>query len=208
MYSMRLYLYVFEGDFKNSKSDLKPKECPLVITLPLLILTVPSIFIGMFLFELFVTSDFLSESLVLLNSDITSTFSDYWFEYAIHSFITIQFWIIFLSIIFSFILFGKNKILLNHIKTTFSPLLNLFEKNYFFDNFFISFLAIKSTNKFGKLLNENIDISFIDNFFVNGTAKLISKVSNVVRQIQSGYIYQYALFMLVGLFAFILFRVF
>ena len=162
----------------------------------------------MFLFELFVTSDFLSESLVLLNSDIISTFSDYWFEYAIHSFITIQFWIIFLSIIFSFILFGKNKILLNHIKTTFSPLLNLFEKNYFFDNFFISFLAIKSTNKFGKLLNENIDISFIDNFFVNGTAKLISKVSNVVRQIQSGYIYQYALFMLVGLFAFILFRVF
>ena len=59
MYSMRLYLYVFEGDLKNSKSDLKPKECPLVITLPLLILTVPSILIGMFLFELFVTSDFL-----------------------------------------------------------------------------------------------------------------------------------------------------
>ena len=82
------------------------------------------------------------------------------------------------------------------------------KKNYFFDNFFISFLAIKSTNKFGKLLNENIDISFIDNFFVNGTAKLISKVSNVVRQIQSGYIYQYALFMLVGLFAFIFLRVF
>ena len=208
MYSMRLYLYVFEGDFKNSNSHIKPKECPVVITLPLLILTVPSIFIGMFLFELFVTTDFLRESLVLLNSDIISTFSNYWFEYAIHSFITIQFWIIFLSIIFSFILFGKNKILLNHIKTTFSPLLNLFEKNYFFDNFFISFLAIKSTNKFGKLLNENIDISFIDNFFVNGTAKLISKVSNVVRQIQSGYIYQYALFMLVGLFAFIFFRVF
>ena len=43
MYSMRLYLYVFEGDLKNSKSDIKPKECPLVITLPLLILTVPSI---------------------------------------------------------------------------------------------------------------------------------------------------------------------
>ena len=60
MYSMRLYLYVFEGDLKNSKSDIKPKECPLVITLPLLILTVPSIFIGMFLFELFVTSDFLT----------------------------------------------------------------------------------------------------------------------------------------------------
>ena len=208
MYSMRLYLYVFEGDLKYSDSDIKPKECPVVITLPLLILTVPSIFIGMFLYELFVTSDFLSESLVLLKSDTISTFSNYWFEYAIHSFITIQFWIIFLSIIFSFILFGKNKILLNHIKTTFSPLLNLFEKNYFFDNFFISFLAIKSTNKFGKLLNENIDISFIDNFFVNGTAKLISKVSNVVRQIQSGYLYQYALFMLIGLFAFIFFRVF
>ena len=166
MYSMRLYLYVFEGDLKYSKSDIKPKECPVVITLPLLILTVPSIFIGMFLFELFVTTDFLRESLVLLNSDIISTFSNYWFEYAIHSFITIQFWIIFLSIIFSFILFGKNKILLNHIKTTFSPLLNLLEKNYFFDNFFISFLAIKSTNKFGKLLNENIDISFIDNFLL------------------------------------------
>ena len=78
----------------------------------------------------------------------------------------------------------KIKYLPNHIKTTFSPLLNLLEKKFFFDNFFISFLAIKSTNKFGKLLNENIDISFIDNFFVNGTAKLISKVSNVVRQIQ------------------------
>ena len=208
MYSMRLYLYVFEGDLKNSKYDLKPKECPLVITLPLLILTVPSILIGIFLFELFITSDSLRESLVLLNSEIISTFSNYWFEYAIHSFITIQFWIIFLSIIFAFILFGKNKILLNHIKTTFSPFLNLFEKNYFFDNFFISFLAIKSTNKFGKLLNENIDVSFIDNFFVNGTANLISKFSNIVRQIQSGYIYQYALFMLVGLFAFILYRVF
>ena len=207
MYSMRLYLYVFEGDFKNSNSHIKPKESPFVITLPLLILTVPSILIGMFLFELFVTSDFFHESLVLLNSDIIATFSNYWFEYAIHSFVTIQFWIILLSIIFAFILFGKNKILLNHIKTTFSPLLNLFEKNYFFDNFFISFLAIKSTNKFGKLLNENIDISFIDNFFVNGTAKLISKVSNIVRQIQSGYIYQYALFMLVGLFAFIFLRV-
>ena len=208
MYSMRLYLYVFEGDLKNSKYGLKPKECPLVITLPLLILTVPSILIGIFLFELFITSDSLRESLVLLNSEIISTFSNYWFEYAIHSFITIQFWIIFLSIIFAFILFGKNKILLNHIKTTFSPFLNLFEKNYFFDNFFISFLAIKSTNKFGKLLNENIDVSFIDNFFVNGTANLISKFSNIVRQIQSGYIYQYALFMLVGLFAFILYRVF
>ena len=207
LYSMRLYLYVFEGNYKNSKPDTKPKECPLVITLPLLILTIPSIFIGAFLFELFVPSNFFQESLVLLSSDVISTFSNYWFEYAIHSFITIQFWIIFASLIFAFILFGKNKKLLDHIKTTFSPLLNLFEKNYFFDNFFISFLAIKSTNKFGKLLNENIDRSVIDNFFVNGTAKLISKVSNFVRQIQSGYIYQYALFMLAGLFAFIFFRV-
>ena len=43
---------------KIQNHDLKPKESPVVITLPLLILTVPSILIGMFLFELFVTSDF------------------------------------------------------------------------------------------------------------------------------------------------------
>jgi NADH-quinone oxidoreductase subunit L len=85
------------------------------------------------------------------------------------------------------------------LKSRFSGIYNILENKYGFDTFNERFFAAGARligDKFWKIG----DIQLIDSFMVNGTARLIGRISGVIRQLQSGLIYHYAFAMIIGAF--------
>ncbi len=80
----------------------------------------------------------------------------------------------------------------------------ILKNNYGFDDFNEKYLA-HGILKLGHFLSSKIDIKVIDHTLVNGAGRLVSYFSNKLKSIQSGYIYHYAFFMIIGLFLFITF---
>jgi len=85
------------------------------------------------------------------------------------------------------------------IKRTFMPVFNLLENKYYLDWINENILA-RGARMLGAGLWKVGDQTIIDGFFVNGSWKLVGWVSGIVRKAQSGYLYHYALVMILGIF--------
>ncbi|MFM8391956.1 MAG: NADH-quinone oxidoreductase subunit L, partial [Methylophilaceae bacterium] len=79
------------------------------------------------------------------------------------------------------------------------PLVAILENKYGFDSFNEKFFAAGSRLLGGKLWQTG-DVTVIDGWLVNGTARLVGLLSGVVRRLQSGLIYHYAFAMIIGVF--------
>jgi NADH-quinone oxidoreductase subunit L len=71
---------------------------------------------------------------------------------------------------------------------------------YWFDEFY-SWAFAKGARVLGGSLWRRGDQSIIDGFVVNGSARMVERVSRLAKAFQSGYIYHYAFAMLIGVFA-------
>ena len=91
--------------------------------------------------------------------------------------------------------------------TTFNPFYKLLINKYYFDYLYENVFA-RLFNNLGNSLWSKGDIKIIDNFIVNGTAYRVGRFSSRVRELQSGYIYHYALMMVLGLALFLAWVVF
>jgi NADH-quinone oxidoreductase subunit L len=85
------------------------------------------------------------------------------------------------------------------IKRTFMPLFNLLENKYYMDWINENILA-RGARMLGSGLWKVGDQTIIDGFFVNGSWKLVGWLSDIVRKAQTGYLYHYALVMILGIF--------
>jgi len=106
-------------------------------------------------------------------------------------------------LLISYMLYFKKNIILINI---FSKL-KIFEKillsEYGFSNLSNSLIPV-NIKKVSSLLWKKIDITIIDNIFINGSANIISVISSKIRLIQTGYIYHYAFTMIIGLLFFLI----
>ena len=221
LYSFRLYFLVFHGKEKwhtvtdkdashGLVTNQVPHESPSVITTPLIILAIPSLFVGFWMIDSLIYSEFFSSSIKvdLVKHANIAMLSDHYHSpwvMAIHSIQTPPFWIAFVGVLLAWWLFVKNysfPILIKYL----NPVKKILENNYGFDNFNENYIA-RGVRKLGVFLWEFIDMKLIDHSLVNGSARLIKYCSNVFRSIQSGYIYHYAFIMIIGLFLLITFFV-
>jgi NADH-quinone oxidoreductase subunit L len=85
------------------------------------------------------------------------------------------------------------------LKMRFSGIYNILDNKYGFDTFNERFFA-GGARYIGEKFWRIGDIQLIDGFMVNGTARLIGRISGIVRQLQSGLIYHYAFAMIIGVF--------
>ncbi len=85
------------------------------------------------------------------------------------------------------------------IKTRFSFIHRLLENKYYLDQFNETVFA-NGARKLGHALWKFGDVTIIDGIMVNGTAKVIGWSAGVARQIQTGYLYSYAFWMILGVF--------
>ena len=191
LYTSKIFFKVFFGDstisdkFKSSDEE-NDKE----IIYPLFILTAPSVFIGLFIYDPLMNGSLFQSSLAS-SSLVSSFYNDYAInslEFFLHSFLTINFLILFVAILFSYFFFYKKSFEFR-VPDTIKKILT---QEYGF-NYFSSVLIPNYQKKITEYLWKNIDNTAIDNGLVNNTSNLLSLISNKIKKIQTGYIYHYSL---------------
>ena len=194
IYSWRLIFKTFHGRFNNQKiSKSAIHESGLSITLPLAILILGSIFSG-FLFKDFLIghhyTEFWGNSILLLKK-FSHEQVPVWLLYLTPSLVT-------LSIPLSYYLFIDNVKILDNIKLKNKVLYNFLLNKWYFDEIY-EFIFINPIKKIGLFFWKSGDVKTIDRFGPDGISKLVKIISNKATKLQSGYIFDYAFVMLLGL---------
>ena len=203
LYSWRLIFKTFHGKFNNknlSKSEIH--ESGLTITIPLLLLVVGSIFSG-FLFKEFLIghdyNNFWRDSILILEK----------FDHS-----GIPLWLLVITPLFvtilipvSFYLYIKKTNVLDGIVLKYKSLYNFLLNKWYFDEIYNQ-IIIKPTKFIGSFFWEKGDIKIIDRLGPDGISKIIKIISNKSSKFQSGYIYDYAFIMLIGLSLLLTFFIF
>tara|TARA_E500000331_G_scaffold101337_1_gene98232 strand:- start:3419 stop:5347 length:1929 start_codon:yes stop_codon:yes gene_type:complete len=211
LYSFRLLLLVFHGAEKfddNTKKHLK--EPGFVVTMPLVILSIPSVFLGWFIIEPLLFSEFFKDSIfVLPENDVVSYIGSHFhgsLDFMLHSFTNFTSPALYLMILgatLSWYLYIYNPSASKKIMMKAKYFYSILENKYYFDWFNENILS-KGAIIIGKKFYEKGDVLAIDKFIVNGSAFLVKAFSNIIKRIQTGYVYHYAFIMIIGL-VFVLF---
>ena len=203
LYSWRLIFKTFHGKFNNknlSKSEIH--ESGLTITIPLLMLVVGSIFSG-FLFKEFLIghdyNNFWRDSILILEKFDHSGIP-LWLLVITPFFVTIL-------IPLSFFLYIKKTNVLDRIVLKYKSLYNFLLNKWYFDELYNQ-IIVKPTKFIGSFFWEKGDIKIIDRLGPDGISKIIKIISNKSSKFQSGYIYDYAFIMLIGLSLLLTFFIF
>ena len=217
-YSFRMYFLVFHGAERYDQNpdahhddhhgddhhDHAPHESPWVVTVPLLLLAIPSVVIGYFTIDPMLFGDFFKDA-IFVNEDKHEAMHELGHAYhgaiamALHAFSSAPFWLALGGVVSSFYMYMINPAVPAAIKRACMPIYNLFENKYYMDWINENILA-RGARALGTGLWKGADQSVIDGGIVNGSWKLVGAVSAITRQIQSGYLYHYALAMIVGVF--------
>ena len=194
VYSWRLIFKTFHGKFNNkklSKSDIH--DSGLVIILPLTALALGAIFSG-FLFKDFLighhSMDFWKNSIFLLEK-IEHLDVPTWLLYITPIIVT-------LSIPLAYYLYIKNTKVLEKIKLRNKLIYEFLLNKWYFDEIY-ELIFVKPTKSIGSFLWKAGDEKTIDRFGPDGISKIIKAISNKAVKLQSGYIFDYAFVMLIGL---------
>jgi NADH-quinone oxidoreductase subunit L len=199
IYSWRLIFKTFHGSYNNKSIKIEEThESPLVMLLPLIILSIGAIFAGFIFKELFFDTSFWGNSIFFLEP-LSEEHPPIWF-------LLLTPILVCSSIPISYYLFVKNKDLPNSIVEINKPLYNFLVNKWYFDELY-EILFIKPSKKIGLFLWKFFDVKIIDGFGPDGVSSLIKKFSIKANKFQSGYIYQYAFIMLLGLSALLTFLI-
>lgn len=208
LYSFRLLYLTFHGKERmdnHTKEHLK--ESPWVVTLPLVLLAIPSVAIGWFTLEPLLFGDFFKGAIhVNPVNDVVAHIGEYEFHgvanFVLHGMTQPPFFLALAGFGLASWVYLKKISIAENAKKTFAPIYNLLQNKYGFDDFNQKYIA-GGLVKLGNMLWKWSDSKFIDGLLVNGSAKLVNKVSKAIRGGQTGYIYHYALVMAVALVFFI-----
>ena len=203
IYSWRLMFKTFHGQYNNKEIKIEEThESPLVMLIPLGILSIGAIFAGFIFRDLFISyegvNNFWKESIFFLEP-LSTDHPPLWFLILTPT-------LVILSIPFAYYLFIKNKNFPTRLVNINKPLYEFLFNKWYFDEIYDT-LFVKSSKKFGLFLWKFFDIKIIDGFGPDGISNLIKKFSIKANKFQSGYIYQYAFVMLLGFSAFLTFLI-
>jgi NADH-quinone oxidoreductase subunit L len=199
IYSWRLIFKTFHGSYNNKSIKIEEThESPLIMLLPLIILSIGAIFAGFIFKELFFDTNFWGNSIFFLEP-LSEEHPPIWF-------LLLTPILVCSSIPISYYLFVKNKDLPNSIVEINKPLYNFLVNKWYFDELY-EILFIKPSKKIGLFLWKFFDVKIIDGFGPDGVSSLIKKFSIKANKFQSGYIYQYAFIMLLGFSALLTFLI-
>ncbi len=225
-YSFRMYFLVFHGkerydqaphddhhDDHGHSHDSKPHESPWVVTLPLVLLAIPSVILGAYMFEPAILKNwFASVSPTGMPTIMVNAANDTLaamrtpdnsaMHMAMHGFTALPFWLAMAGIALAYYLYIVNPALPAKLREKFSGIVKVLEEKYYFDRFNDFFFA-GGARKLGDGLFRFGDRAVIDGALVNGSAKGIGMLSGVMRHLQTGYIYHYAFVMVAGILAFL-----
>jgi NADH-quinone oxidoreductase subunit L len=175
-----------------------------VVTVPLVLLAIPSVLIGFYTIDPLLYGEFFSDA-IFINADKHPAMHELAHHYhgavamALHALSTAPFWLAVAGVASSYYMYMINPAVPAAIKRVFNPIYVLFENKYYMDWFNENVLA-RGARALGTGLWKGGDQAIIEGGVVNASWKLVGWVSSVTRQLQSGYLYHYALVMILGVF--------
>jgi NADH-quinone oxidoreductase subunit L len=220
IYSFRLLYLVFHGqerfevvgDHAGDDSDdhhlpdgqlaHAPKESPLVVTIPLILLAIPSVVIGWITIGPVLFGGWLDDSITVLEAnDVLAELSHHFHgatAMALHAVQTPPFWLMMAGFILATIIYLFRPSVADSVRRRVPVLYRLLDNKYYFDEIYQKSFAGGSL-KLGQGLWKRADAGLIDGLLVNGSAKVINWMAAHVRKWQTGYLYDYAFAMILGL---------
>jgi NADH-quinone oxidoreductase subunit L len=180
----------------------KPHESPLVVTLPLILLAIPSVLIGFFAIQPMLHGDFFNGVITVSESHGAMAELKEHFHgavaMAIHGLSTMPFWLALAGVVSAYYCYMINPRVPAWFYKHFHALHTLLENKYYMDKFNEVVIA-GGARLLGGGLSRVGDKTLIDGLIVNGSAKVVAWSSRVIRVLQSGYIYHYAFVMILGM---------
>ena len=203
IYSWRLIFKTFHGEYNNKEIKIdETHESPIVMLIPLVLLSIGAIFAGFLFKELFIgyegLNNFWRDSIFFLKP-LSTDHPPLWFLLLTPT-------LVILSIPLAYYLFLKNKNLPERLASINKPLYQFLLNKWYFDELY-DVLFVKPSKKSGLFLWKFFDLKIIDGFGPDGISSMIKKFSVKANKFQSGYIYQYAFVMLLGFSALLTFLI-
>ena len=230
-YSFRMYFLVFHGEERFGKADdahhhehdgdhddeetshdhhhglapgQKPHETPWVVTLPLVLLAIPSLVIGYIGIGPMLFGDYFKG--VIFIDHHAHPAMEHLAEHfhgaaamGVHALTSLPFFLALAGVVVSWFFYMKRPDIPAAIQRRFSAIHTLFENKYYFDKFNEVVFA-GGARLLGKALWRGGDVAVIDGLVVNGAAKVVGWISSLTRLFQTGYVYHYAFTMIIGVF--------
>jgi NADH-quinone oxidoreductase subunit L len=218
-YSFRMYFLVFHGkehfhhkpfpgEHDHHGDDHghahTPHESPWVVWLPLVLLAIPSVLIGYFTIGPMLHGDFFKDA-ISVNTQLHPAMKELAASFhgaagmASHALGTLPFWLAVAGVVTAYVFYMVVPAVPAAIAKVLAPIVRILENKYYMDWFNENVLAAGSRG-LGRFLWKSGDQTIIDGGMVNGSWKVVGWVAGVVRRVQTGFVYHYALAMIVGVF--------
>lgn len=211
-YSFRMYFLVFHGkprfETAHGHDAHVPHESPWVVTVPLVLLAIPSIIIGALAADSMITGEYFKGVITVFadRHPAMAALAEHWHGWvamALHGFTSLPFWLMVAGIATAWYFYLVNPAIPARLQQTFKGIYTILENKYYLDRFNEWFFA-GGARRLGSGLWKRGDQGLIDGLVVNGSARLVGWFSRVLRQGQTGFLNHYAIAMIIGL-AFLLF---
>ncbi|MFA5521363.1 MAG: NADH-quinone oxidoreductase subunit L [Castellaniella sp.] len=216
LYSFRVYFLVFHGKPRFSQAvdadghGGPPRESPWVVTLPLVLLAIPSVIAGAWFADPVLFGGYFDKVIAVLpqHPAMTTMAADWhgWMAYGVHGFMTLPFWLVVAGFVISWYGYVINPALPRAIHQRLGVISRVLDNKYYADWFNEQVLA-RFTRCLGHGLWKGGDAGLIDGLIVNGSARVVGMVAALSRHLQSGYVYHYAFAMILGMMALLTFFV-
>ncbi|MDG2395778.1 NADH-quinone oxidoreductase subunit L [Candidatus Thioglobus sp.] len=202
-YSLRMFFMVFHGESRMDEHTASHvKESPISITLPLVVLAIPSLAIGYFAIQPMLFDGWLDNAITVASHHTSMASLEASFYGATgmipHALQTLPFWMMVGGIVSAWVFTLYRSEWATWIQKKCHRSNYVLESLYGFDRF-NDIVFVDGVKKLGNFLWKVSDSGLIDKMIVNGSARLVGFIGATVRPIQTGYVYHYAFFMIVSL---------
>jgi NADH-quinone oxidoreductase subunit L len=187
-----------------------PHESPWVVTVPLLLLAVPSVVIGYLTIQPLLFGNFLEDAIFVdaarhgAMTELAAGFHGAW-AMAVHGLQTLPFWLAVAGVVLAWWFYLKQPAIPAAIGRALSPLVRVLENKYYMD-WFNEHVIAAGARLLGRGLWKGGDVALIDGVAVNGSAWVVARVAGWSRRVQTGLLSWYALAMVLGVFGFLTWR--
>ncbi|NPA71299.1 MAG: NADH-quinone oxidoreductase subunit L [Gammaproteobacteria bacterium] len=204
-YSFRMFFLVFHGEESEYVKTHQIKESPWVVTVPLVLLSVPAAVMGLPMIEPMLNGTYFGSALQILpqNDVMMTVYTTYYHgavDMIVHSFLTLPVILAISGVVLAYVMYVQVPTLPAKLKKMCPRGFYVLDSAYGFDRL-NDIVFVDGTRKLGHFFNRVVDGKIIDTGMVTNTFMAVSNSADALRQSQTGYLYHYAFVMILGLLA-------
>jgi NADH-quinone oxidoreductase subunit L len=190
------------GHHEPGVLDHAPKESPWVVTLPLILLAIPSLLVGFFTVQPLLFGEWFGGAIHVNESN--NVLGEMAHEFhssaamALQGFTQMPFFLVLAAFIITTYIYLFNPSVADKIKSALKPVWVILDRKYFVDDIYFAIFA-RGGVALGRMFWKGGDAAVIDGVLIDGSASMIQRIASGMRRLQSGYLYHYAFAMILGL---------